>query len=572
MEYPFKDLLPLDEVLEREGYYKDWTHLDPEVFYSLTQISEYIKTKGFGIDVRLLISQLAEHFGLSVVEITDIANNLIARQSAVENRQDAVEVFNRQAIQEMTDKDVISAPEIIEARLGEAKLADKMREMVAGILDDAISPDDYTGTDAQKVQQAINQSIIQNRGVKFSRIYDITGSTLIIDKENGDGSIWSGARDRRPIHFLGVGGGLRKDDSGFIFTSNFEHVGDLYFNGMKFYGVAGEGGIVFDAEKLIRVQSFQTNYRNIDKVVLATSKYIQSYHFVGGSVIGGKGNAFETPGAYDFVIGGGFYCEHRENFFHQSPVMAGSTWNKMYSCRFTDIMVEGLTGDAFYFRNTEGLKMDGVYLESNKGRDIVFDENGYFEGVNLSNIRNFESETSEKTTIIHWGGRLYNVQTSNMLGKNIAVHDTTKVITGKVISIGDRGSDSTRKTIPDVDPTNKIYRLDFEFETETDTANGTRIFKTNELTRMTQSKSVTVPANSRMEIKFTFRDEIHRDDIVSTDMQVTSASTNIVKIENNFRDAADKKRYNVVVKNDMSSDVVINMQLNILKLRGSMTG
>ena len=77
MEYPFKDLLPLDEVLERDGYYKDWTHLDPEVFYSLTQISEYIKTKGFGVDVRLLIAQLAEHFGLRVTQITDAMNEFI---------------------------------------------------------------------------------------------------------------------------------------------------------------------------------------------------------------------------------------------------------------------------------------------------------------------------------------------------------------------------------------------------------------------------------------------------------------------------------------------------------------
>ena len=115
MEYPFKDLLPLDEVLEREGYYKDWTHLDPKTFYSITQISEMIKTKGYGADVRLLISQLAEHFGLSVVEVTDIANGLIARQ-------DAVEDFNTQVIQEMTDKDVISAPEIIQSRKGEANL------------------------------------------------------------------------------------------------------------------------------------------------------------------------------------------------------------------------------------------------------------------------------------------------------------------------------------------------------------------------------------------------------------------------------------------------------------------
>ena len=126
MEYPFKDLLPLDEVLEREGYYKDWTHLDPKTFYSIVQISEMIKTKGFGTDVRLLISQLAEHFGLSVVEVTDIANGLIARQSSVEDRQDAVEQYNDQVIQEMTDKDVISAPEIIEAREGKATLSERL--------------------------------------------------------------------------------------------------------------------------------------------------------------------------------------------------------------------------------------------------------------------------------------------------------------------------------------------------------------------------------------------------------------------------------------------------------------
>ena len=119
MEYPFKDLLPLDEVLEREGYYKDWTHLDPETFYSITQISEMIKTKGYGADVRLLISKLAEHFGLSVVEVTDIANDLIERQNQVEQ-------FNTQTIQEMTNKDVISAPELIEARKGEDKLSTRL--------------------------------------------------------------------------------------------------------------------------------------------------------------------------------------------------------------------------------------------------------------------------------------------------------------------------------------------------------------------------------------------------------------------------------------------------------------
>ena len=100
MEYPFKDLLPIDEVLEREGYYKDWTHLDPEVFYSLTQISKYIKTKGYGADVRLLIAQLAEHFGLKSTQIIDLANALT---NDFEELDSATSTF-RSHIESLTDQ------------------------------------------------------------------------------------------------------------------------------------------------------------------------------------------------------------------------------------------------------------------------------------------------------------------------------------------------------------------------------------------------------------------------------------------------------------------------------------
>ena len=90
MEYPFKDLLPLDEVLARDGYYKDWTHLDPEVFYSLTQISNFIKTKGYGVDVRLLIAQLAEHFGLKTTQVVDLANLLSTKHDALKDQFDVI--------------------------------------------------------------------------------------------------------------------------------------------------------------------------------------------------------------------------------------------------------------------------------------------------------------------------------------------------------------------------------------------------------------------------------------------------------------------------------------------------
>ena len=137
MEYPFKDLLPLDEVLEREGYYKDWTHLDPEVFYSLTQISEYIKTKGYGVDVRLLISQLAEHFGLKSTQIIDLANLL---QDKFDNLEGVTQSFtnniNSLVAQMEAEKNAVIAnatvdSEVILARGGKATLGQRLDETTA---------------------------------------------------------------------------------------------------------------------------------------------------------------------------------------------------------------------------------------------------------------------------------------------------------------------------------------------------------------------------------------------------------------------------------------------------------
>ena len=137
MEYPFKDLLPLDEVLEREGYYKDWTHLDPEVFYSLTQISEYIKTKGYGVDVRLLIAQLAEHFGLKTTQVIDLANLLQQQFTNLEGvTQSFTNNINSLVAQMEADKNAVIAnatvdSEVILARGGEPTLGARLNEVDA---------------------------------------------------------------------------------------------------------------------------------------------------------------------------------------------------------------------------------------------------------------------------------------------------------------------------------------------------------------------------------------------------------------------------------------------------------
>ena len=148
MEYPFKDLMPLDEVLAREGYYKDWTHLDPEVFYSLTQISNFIKTKGYGVDVRLLIAQLAEHFGLKTTQVVDLGNLIQAEHDALKQQvqqavaqvnadRNALETqFNQSVAQMEADKNTIIAnatvdSEVILARGGKPTLQARLDETTA---------------------------------------------------------------------------------------------------------------------------------------------------------------------------------------------------------------------------------------------------------------------------------------------------------------------------------------------------------------------------------------------------------------------------------------------------------
>ena len=60
MEYPFKDLMPLDEVLARDGYYKDWTHIDADVFHQISELVKFIRGKGYGSDTREAIAQALE--------------------------------------------------------------------------------------------------------------------------------------------------------------------------------------------------------------------------------------------------------------------------------------------------------------------------------------------------------------------------------------------------------------------------------------------------------------------------------------------------------------------------------
>ena len=60
MEYPFKDLQPLDETTARTGYYRDWSHIDADTFHQISELVKFIREKGYGSDTREAIAQALE--------------------------------------------------------------------------------------------------------------------------------------------------------------------------------------------------------------------------------------------------------------------------------------------------------------------------------------------------------------------------------------------------------------------------------------------------------------------------------------------------------------------------------
>ena len=60
MEYPFKELQPLGEATARDGYYRDWTHIDADTFHQISELVKFIREKGHGADTREAMAQALE--------------------------------------------------------------------------------------------------------------------------------------------------------------------------------------------------------------------------------------------------------------------------------------------------------------------------------------------------------------------------------------------------------------------------------------------------------------------------------------------------------------------------------
>lgn len=297
-----------------------------------------------------------------------------------------------------------------------------------------INPDDFPGTDVEKLRQAIAKAVADKSSVIFPRLYNITGHTIVIDKPVG----------RDITHLIGMGGGIVKNDAGSIFTAVDPDMGDIVSSNMRYKSIVGAGTIVWDGNKLIRINSTNDSYVNVDTVMAANTRYAQTMKFYGCTITGGNGWSFEWLKCYDVVIDS-CTIEHRQNAIRNSQAINDPDNNTL---RIVNNVIEGLTGKAIELGASFGVIIQGNYFELNSGGYIDLSKNNLKYHNGLTIIGNtFQSSAADKNNEVP----MINL---GRMGSN-GVFSSGNVSTGVLYQLTSVGTPGTLTSIGDISYINK---------------------------------------------------------------------------------------------------------------------
>lgn len=222
-----------------------------------------------------------------------------------------------------------------------------------------VNPDNFAGaTDRAKVQAAVDYAIANGYpSVGFTRMFNLTGQPAITIDKNP----WY---DRRVLALVGLGGGIRKDDAGVIFTSPEVNTGDVSTTGIKYQSVAGAGTIVFDGDKLLRIISNGCDYRNVDRIIrqVEPGRWIQSVRLSHEHVVGGSGPAIEVIESYDTSIISNLFEDRDGGFWNVTPA-TGMFQNR--NLRIIGNVMENMSGTPIKLGSCWTTVVTGNYFEQN---------------------------------------------------------------------------------------------------------------------------------------------------------------------------------------------------------------
>lgn len=258
-----------------------------------------------------------------------------------------------------------------------------------------INPDDYTGTDAQKLQSAYNDAVLycntnnQSAVIILDRVYDITGSTIYLH--------YPDSAKNAHIKFIGLNhGGIYRGglDSGYMFAEQSGYVGGCKwhdFINIRFSGqnmTTDARGIVTDANdnynhsrvfNMLHLNNMSVSYCDFNNL-----SYIYDYNSSVDGTTSGAYTLFSHHNTYYWctrIIRLG-YSQNAINFENEymalgmNILVASNNLKSFIGVHFRNCVTEYFNGAGFHFLNSSAVLYDfavtGCYFEGFAGAIMDF--------------------------------------------------------------------------------------------------------------------------------------------------------------------------------------------------------
>ena len=309
-----------------------------------------------------------------------------------------------------------------------------------------INPDNYTGNDLQKMQQAINDAVSLSKNINLSRLYNVTGlGILYVDCM---------ARTKTLTFTQTNGGGFIKNDTGILFSANIASQ-DCFFDNITFQSIEGAGTRLFLSPNVRRLTLQNCFFLNVDTIIYTQDTgYMQSVRMLGGTITRGKGACIDAVCGYDCTFEN-MLIENRDSFFTHRKFGALNWANVMINVRIKDCNFQSIIVNPIILGYCFGVSIDHNYFESNNSAISFWLTDCAIYGLSIKN--NTEIVSSVASAFIKWSGWVDNAICENNMSNisNHPIHDTT-LMTGSFISINDGRRDTN---VPNIDPQKLIQYL-----------------------------------------------------------------------------------------------------------------
>lgn len=348
----------------------------PIVDYDINKVPPEIREMTNGVEKAIYGWQNKAFIKQGMDKTGILVNQALSVADGIKSRQDSLEVYTDTMMIEMTDKDVISAPEIIQARGGKATLGQRLDETTAQLAQTAVNIKTLgaVGGDVEKDTLAFNNAHELAMLLGSKVYFPVTEQPYLIDNISVD-HVTSMYGNDSEIHFIG--------DIEMLYNDNFE-LRDLIIENDYVY-----------TDQTTRSSLFKCD-GTVDNIIVDNILFnvISPNTSRGKSLIVAEGINVSLTN----IRGGN----------SENPILIKNTVNNNVS----SVNVENV-----HFKNTQTL----IYLEGKSYRDTT--SKRYIDNVTIRNVSivNTVAESDESRRVegadVVMGERVRNMTIDNITGE-----------------------------------------------------------------------------------------------------------------------------------------------------------